>query len=48
MVKHYESRDEIVGYDVRYRYANEVYVRRMDRDPGEQVRVRVQLSPQRR
>lgn len=35
----------IVGYDVTMRYGGEQWVRRMSRDPGETVRVRVNLAP---
>ncbi len=41
----FESQEEIVAYKVRYEYGREIYERRMDRDPGEFVRVRVRLDP---
>ncbi len=44
-ITRYESQEEIVTYKVRYEYGDEVYERRMDRDPGEFVRVRVRLDP---
>ncbi len=37
--------EEIVAYKVRYEYGNEIYERRMDRDPGQFVRVRVRVDP---
>ena len=42
-----EPREEqrIAGYDVEYRYRGEVYVSRLDHDPGERLRVRVSVSP---
>lgn len=35
----------IVGYDVQYRYRGDVYVSRLDYDPGERMRVRVSVAP---
>jgi len=35
----------IAGYDVEYRYRGEVYVSRLNYDPGERLRVRVSVSP---
>ncbi len=35
----------IVGYDVEYRYRGEVYMSRLDYDPGERLRVRVSVTP---
>ena len=35
----------IVGYDVEYRYRGEVYNSRLSYDPGERLRVRVQVLP---
>ncbi len=35
----------IAGYDVEYRYRGEVYVSRLNYDPGERLRVRVNVSP---
>ncbi|MCW8886444.1 MAG: hypothetical protein OQK12_14510 [Motiliproteus sp.] len=39
----YEER--IVGYDVRYRYRGETYNTKMDYDPGNKIRVRVNVRP---
>ena len=44
-ITRFESQEEIVAYKVRYEYGREIYERRMDRDPGEFVRVRVRLDP---
>lgn len=43
----YESREEreLDGYDVTYRYAGEIHTTRMDRDPGNYLRVRVRVTP---
>jgi len=35
----------IMGYDVEYRYRGEVYVSRLNYDPGERLRVRVSVTP---
>lgn len=35
----------VIGYDVEYRYRGEVYTRRLNYDPGERLRVRVQVDP---
>jgi uncharacterized protein YcfJ len=35
----------IIGYDVQYRYRGDVYMSRLDYDPGERVRVRVSVAP---
>jgi uncharacterized protein YcfJ len=34
-----------MGYDVEYRYRGEVYVSRLNYDPGERLRVRVSVTP---
>ena len=43
----YETRWEqkVVGYNVTYRYQGETYNTRMDYDPGNKIRVRVQVRP---
>ena len=35
----------IISYDVEYRYRGEVYVSRLNYDPGERLRVRVSVEP---
>jgi uncharacterized protein YcfJ len=35
----------LVGYDVEYRYRGEVYMSRLDYDPGDKLRVRVSVAP---
>ena len=37
--------EEVVGYDVTYRYGGRTHTARMDRDPGDSVRVRVRVAP---
>ncbi len=43
----YETRWEqkIIGYNVTYRYRGETYNTRMDYDPGDKLRVQVQVRP---
>jgi uncharacterized protein YcfJ len=41
----YHEEERLIGYQVRYRYNNEDYSVRMDDDPGQQVRVRVDVQP---
>jgi len=40
-----EYRDQVAGYDVRYRYGNRDYLTRMDRDPGPTIRVNIEVRP---
>jgi uncharacterized protein YcfJ len=40
----YDER-RIVGYDVEYRFRGEVYQSRLNYDPGERLRVRVEVAP---
>lgn len=44
-----EIREErqISGYDVEYRYRGDVYLSRLDYDPGERLRIRVSVMPAR-
>ena len=35
----------IAGYDVQYRYRGDVFMSRLDYDPGERLRVRVSVDP---
>ena len=37
--------EQIVGYDVTYRYRGETYHTKMDYDPGNKIRVRVNVRP---
>jgi len=45
MVQEAAEERRIVGYDVQYRYRGDVYMARLDYDPGERMRVRVSISP---
>jgi len=40
-----ETHEELEGYDVTYRYAEETYTARLDHDPGSWLPVRVQVTP---
>ncbi|NKF24161.1 glycine zipper 2TM domain-containing protein [Solimonas marina] len=41
---HYE--DQVIGYDVTYRYGGRDYTTRMPYDPGERIAVNVSVQPQ--
>jgi uncharacterized protein YcfJ len=41
----YAPQQQIVGYDVEYRYRGDVYMSRLPYDPGERLRVRVTVAP---
>ncbi|MFP6815814.1 MAG: glycine zipper 2TM domain-containing protein [Pseudomonadales bacterium] len=45
--RQFETREveEIAGYLVRYRYHGQEFVKRMEHDPGERVRVEVAVTP---
>lgn len=45
MVNTVDNQQQIVGYDVEYRYRGEVWESRMNYDPGERLRVRVNVTP---
>lgn len=44
-VDNYAPQQQIVAYDVEYRYRGEVYMSRLPYDPGERLRVRVTVAP---
>ncbi|MHC1480508.1 glycine zipper 2TM domain-containing protein [Frateuria aurantia] len=39
------GQQQIIGYDVQYRYHGDVYVSRLSYDPGERLRIRVNVGP---
>lgn len=41
----YHEEERVDGYRVTYVYNGKTYVRRMDRDPGRRIRVRVDVTP---
>lgn len=44
VVDEYYQEEKIVGYRVKYRYQGQLFVTRMDYDPGDEVRVRVSVA----
>jgi uncharacterized protein YcfJ len=44
-VDDYAPQQQIVAYDVEYRYRGEVYMSRLPYDPGERLRIRVTIAP---
>lgn len=45
LVDEQRAEQRLVAYDVQYRYRGEIYVSRMEHDPGDRVRVRVSIEP---
>jgi uncharacterized protein YcfJ len=45
MVQDAAEERRIIGYDVQYRYRGDVYISRLDYDPGERMRVRISVAP---
>jgi uncharacterized protein YcfJ len=45
VVDHYREHEELVGYDVKYKYKGQVFHTRTDRDPGKFIEVRVSVVP---
>lgn len=41
----YHEEERIVGYWVRYRFNDQTYTSKMNRDPGDRIRVRLSVSP---
>lgn len=39
------AEERIVAYDVQYRYRGDVFMSRLNHDPGDRVRVRVSIEP---
>ncbi|AOD15530.1 glycine zipper 2TM domain-containing protein [Xanthomonas fragariae] len=44
-VSYRRERDRVAGYDVTYEYAGRVYHTRSDYNPGDRIRVRVDVNP---
>jgi uncharacterized protein YcfJ len=42
---HREWRDELVGYDVSYRYQGEIYHTRLPYNPGKEIEIEVKVTP---
>ncbi len=45
VVDEYHREERVAGYRVKYRYHGQTFVTRMDHDPGDEIRVRVQVTP---
>ncbi|WP_428606224.1 glycine zipper 2TM domain-containing protein [Sedimenticola sp.] len=45
LVDHYREHEELVGYDVKYKYQGQVFHTRTDREPGRFINVRVSVVP---
>lgn len=45
VVNDYHEEERIMGYNVRYRYNNETFSTRMNRDPGDTIKIRLAVSP---
>lgn len=45
MVEDVSSERRVVAYDVQYRYRGDVYMSRLNYDPGDRLRVRVSVEP---
>lgn len=45
LVEEYVVETQVTGYDVEYRYRGEVYLSRLDFDPGDRLRIRVSVAP---
>lgn len=45
MVRDGAEQRRVVAYDVQYRYRGDVFMSRLDYDPGERLRVRVSIEP---
>jgi len=43
-VNDYQTEERIEGYQVSYKYRGQIYTSRMNREPGDRVRVQVQVS----
>lgn len=41
----YVLEQQVVAYDVEYRYRGEVFMSRLDHNPGDRLRIRVAVSP---
>jgi uncharacterized protein YcfJ len=41
----FHEQEHVVGYQVKYRYGDRIYHSRTGQDPGDRIRVRVQVEP---
>jgi uncharacterized protein YcfJ len=45
MVEEHVLEQQLVGYDVEYRYRDDVFMSRLDYHPGDRVKIRIAVSP---
>ncbi len=45
LVDHYDTKEELVGYRVKYRYKGRIFKTRTSEHPGRRIRVRVDVDP---
>jgi uncharacterized protein YcfJ len=45
VVDRFEEQEQLVGYDVSYRYQGRVFTTRTDSHPGKFIQVKVQVEP---
>lgn len=45
LVEEFVLEQQVVGYDVEYRYRDDVFISRLDHHPGDRVKIRVAVSP---
>jgi uncharacterized protein YcfJ len=45
LVEEFVQEQQVVGYDVEYRYRDDVFMSRMDYHPGDRLKIRVAVSP---
>ena len=45
VVQDFSEERRLIGYDVQYRYRGDVFMSRLDYDPGDRLRVRVSIVP---
>ncbi|HEN46882.1 MAG TPA: glycine zipper 2TM domain-containing protein, partial [Mizugakiibacter sp.] len=38
-------RRRIIGYDIEYRYHGDIYMSRLNYDPGDRLRIRINITP---
>lgn len=41
----YETREEVVGYDVTYKYRGDVFYTQMNQHPGDKIKVKITVDP---
>lgn len=44
-IEEFETRERIVAYRVRFRYGRDIFVRRLNHDPGDRLQIRVEVQP---